>query len=50
MCLSSRFKRLFLNELSLRTQILCVKSSKVCYYLKVEAKEYRMLERQKGKR
>ena len=48
-CLSSGFERLFLNELSVRTQILCVKSFKVRYYLALKAKEYCMLERQIGK-
>ena len=50
MCLSSRFERLLLNELSLRTRILPVKSSYVRYYLEVKAKEDRVLEQQKGKR
>ena len=45
MCLSSGFKRLFLNELSLRTRILRVKSSEVFYYLDLKTKEDRVLER-----
>ena len=45
----SRYERLFSNEFSLRTQILCVKSSEVRYYLKLKARRDRTLERQKGK-
>ena len=47
MCLSSEFERLFLNELSLQTGILCFKSSKVHYYLELKSKEDRVLERVK---
>ena len=47
--MSFGFEILFLNELSLWTRILCVNSSKVCYYLELKEKEDRVLERQKGK-
>ena len=50
MCLSSGFERLFLNELSLWTRILCIKSSTVHYYLELKTKKDCVLERQKGKR
>ena len=49
MYLSSGFERLFLNKLSLRTQILRVKSFEVRYYLELKAKIDRVLERRRGK-